>query len=157
MQELLAGVDPELTVQTDKVRPLGNGRYEMKVAIGAECHRGLERPRGLSHVDPHMTLGPARGAAGARGVTIATTRAGSPAVRVRGADPRAATRLRPRSGARRADAPFRRRPNGMYGNGTEAAAATSTRGPIAAVSLDTCCKSITRCRTLPATVRSRRT
>ncbi len=58
VQELLAGVDPELTVPGDKVRPLGTGRYEMKVVIDAECHRGLERLRGLlSHVDPHMTLG----------------------------------------------------------------------------------------------------
>ena len=58
VQELLAGVDPELTVPADKVRPLGTGRYEMKVVIDAECHRGLERLRGLlSHVDPHMTLG----------------------------------------------------------------------------------------------------
>ena len=39
-------------------RPLGNGRYEMKVVIDAECHRALEQLRGLlSHVDPHMTLG----------------------------------------------------------------------------------------------------
>ena len=58
VQELLAGVDPELALPADKVRPLGNGRYEMKVVIDAECHRALEQLRGLlSHVDPHMTLG----------------------------------------------------------------------------------------------------
>ncbi len=58
VQELLAGVDPELTVPADKVRPLGNGRYELKAVIDAECHRALERLRGLlSHVDPYMTLG----------------------------------------------------------------------------------------------------
>ena len=58
VQELLAGVDPELAVSADKVRPLGNGRYEMKVVVDAECHRALEQLRGLlSHVDPHMTLG----------------------------------------------------------------------------------------------------
>ena len=57
-RSLLAGVDPELAVSADKVRPLGNGRYEMKVVIDAECHRALEQLRGLiSHVDPHMTLG----------------------------------------------------------------------------------------------------
>ena len=48
--------DGSFTLST--VRPLGTGRYEMKVVIDAECHRGLERLRGLlSHVDPHMTLG----------------------------------------------------------------------------------------------------
>ena len=58
VQDLLAGVDPELALPADKVRPLGNGRYEMKVVIDAECHRALEQIRGLiSHVDPHMTLG----------------------------------------------------------------------------------------------------
>ena len=58
VQELLAGVDPELTVSADKVRPLGDGRYELKAVIDAECHRALERLRGLlSHVDPYMTLG----------------------------------------------------------------------------------------------------
>ena len=58
VQELLAGVDPELTVPADKVRPLGDERYELKAVIDAECHRALERLRGLlSHVDPYMTLG----------------------------------------------------------------------------------------------------
>ncbi len=58
VQELLAGVDPGLTVPADKVRPLGDGRYELKAVIDAECHRALERLRGLlSHMDQYMTLG----------------------------------------------------------------------------------------------------
>ena len=58
VQELLTGVDPELTVPADRVRPLGDGRHELKAVIDAECHRALERLRGLlSHVDPYMTLG----------------------------------------------------------------------------------------------------
>lgn len=40
MQRLLAAVDLELTVPADKVRPLGNGHYEMKIVIDAERHRG---------------------------------------------------------------------------------------------------------------------
>ena len=51
-------MDPGRTDPADTVRPLGDGRFEMKVVIDAECHRGLERLRGLlSHVDLHMTLG----------------------------------------------------------------------------------------------------
>ena len=58
MQRLLAAVDLELTVPADKVRPLGNGHYEMKIVIDAEQSPRLRQPRGLlSHVDPHMTLG----------------------------------------------------------------------------------------------------
>ena len=69
VQELLAGVDPELTVPADKMRPVGNGCYEMKVVIDAECHRGLERLRGLlSHVDPHMTLGQLVGRLARKGI-----------------------------------------------------------------------------------------
>ena len=42
----------------DRVRPLGDGRYEMKATIDADCQQGLEQLRGLlSHVDPRMTLG----------------------------------------------------------------------------------------------------
>ena len=40
------------------MRPLGDGRYELKAVIDADCHGGLEHLRGLlSHVDPHMTVG----------------------------------------------------------------------------------------------------
>ena len=58
VENLLAGVDPELTMPVDRIRPHGAGRWEIKAVIGDECRRGLEQLRGLlSHVDPHMTLG----------------------------------------------------------------------------------------------------
>ena len=48
----------ELAAAADRVRPLGNGRYELKALIDAECQRGLEQLAGLlSHVDPRMTVG----------------------------------------------------------------------------------------------------
>ena len=56
--KMLADVDPTLVVPTDRLRPLGSGRWELKAVIDAECQRGLEQLKGLlSHVDPHMTLG----------------------------------------------------------------------------------------------------
>ena len=56
--KMLADVDPALAVPADRVRPLGEGRWELKAVIDADCHRGLEQLKGLlSHVDPHMTLG----------------------------------------------------------------------------------------------------
>ena len=58
VMQMLADVDPALAVPADRVRPLGEGRWELKVVIDAECQRGLEQLRGLlSHVDPHMTVG----------------------------------------------------------------------------------------------------
>ena len=58
VQALLAEVDPELAQPADRVRPLGNGRWEVKTVVDEECRQGLERLKGLlSHVDPHMTLG----------------------------------------------------------------------------------------------------
>ena len=58
VMQMLAEVDPALVVPTDKVRPLSEGRWELKVAIDTECQRGLEQLKGLlTHVDPHMTLG----------------------------------------------------------------------------------------------------
>ena len=58
VENLLAGVDPELTAPADRIRPLGAGRWEIKAVIDDECRRGLEQLKGLlSHVDPHMTLG----------------------------------------------------------------------------------------------------
>ncbi len=58
VRRMLADLDPELAVPADRVRPLGDGRYELKAAVDADCHQGLEQLRGLlSHVDPRMTIG----------------------------------------------------------------------------------------------------
>ena len=58
VRQMLADVDPELAPPADRVRPLGDGRYELKTTIDAECRQGLEQLRGLlSHVDPRMTMG----------------------------------------------------------------------------------------------------
>ena len=58
VKRMLADLDPELAAAADRVRPLGNGRYELKAVIDAECQRGLEQLTGLlSHVDPRMTVG----------------------------------------------------------------------------------------------------
>ena len=58
VRQMLADVDPELAPPADRVRPLGDGRYELKATIDAECQQGLEQLRGLlSHVDPRMTMG----------------------------------------------------------------------------------------------------
>ena len=58
VMQMLADVDPDLTVPADRVRPLGEERWEFKAVIDEECRRGLERLKGLlSHVDPYMTLG----------------------------------------------------------------------------------------------------
>ena len=58
VRRMLADLDPELAVPADRVRPLGDGRYELKAAIDADCQQGLEQLRGLlSHVDPRMTIG----------------------------------------------------------------------------------------------------
>ena len=58
VRRMLADLDPELAPPADRVRPLGDGRYELKAVIDADCQQGLEHLRGLlSHVDPHMTVG----------------------------------------------------------------------------------------------------
>ena len=58
VKRMLADLDPELAAAADRVRPLGNGRYELKALIDAECQRGLEQLTSLlSHVDPRMTVG----------------------------------------------------------------------------------------------------
>ena len=58
VKRMLADLDPELAAAADRVRPLGNGRYELKAVIDAECQRGLEQLAGLlSHVDPRMMVG----------------------------------------------------------------------------------------------------
>ena len=58
VRRMLADLDPELATPADRVRPLGDGRYELKALIDADCHQGLEQLRGLlSHMDPRMTVG----------------------------------------------------------------------------------------------------
>ena len=58
VRRMLADLDPELAPPADRVRPLGDGRYELKAIIDADCQQGLEHLRGLlSHVDPRMTVG----------------------------------------------------------------------------------------------------
>ena len=58
VEQLIAQVAPEAAVPRDRVRLLGDGRWELKAAIDAECQRGLEELKGLlSHVDPSMTYG----------------------------------------------------------------------------------------------------
>ncbi len=88
VKRMLADLDPELAAPADRVRPLGNGRYELKAVIDAECQRGLEQLTSLlSHVDPRMTVGQLVG----RLVREALDRH----------DP---SRRRPRTGSRPADA-----------------------------------------------------
>ena len=58
VKQLLAGVAPELARPADRMRALGDGRWELKVVIDATCQCGIEQLRALlSHVDPHLTLG----------------------------------------------------------------------------------------------------
>ena len=58
VRRMLADLDPELAPPADRVRPLGDGRYELRATIDTDCQQGLEHLRGLlSHVDPRMTVG----------------------------------------------------------------------------------------------------
>ncbi|MDE0220125.1 MAG: HNH endonuclease [Spirochaetaceae bacterium] len=58
VMQMLAAVDPALAVPADRMRPLSEGRWELKAVVDEECQRGLEQLKGLlSHVDPRMTLG----------------------------------------------------------------------------------------------------
>ena len=58
VKQLLAGVAPELAPPADRMRALGDGRWELKVVIDATCQCGIEQLRALlSHVDPHLTVG----------------------------------------------------------------------------------------------------
>ena len=58
VKQLLAGVAPELAPPADRLRALGDGRWELKVVIDSACQRGIEQLRALlSHVDPHLTPG----------------------------------------------------------------------------------------------------
>ena len=58
VKQLLAGVAPELASPADRLRALGDGRWELKVVIDSACQHGIEQLRALlSHVDPHLTPG----------------------------------------------------------------------------------------------------
>ena len=58
VRQMLADVAPEMALPADRIRPLGNGRYELKALIDTDCQQGLKQLRGLlSHVDPRMTVG----------------------------------------------------------------------------------------------------
>ena len=114
VKRMLADLDPELAAAADRVRPLGNGRYELKAVIDAECQRGLEQLTGLlSHVDPRMTVGQlvgrlaqAAAAAAAGRRSTATTRTGG--ARAPAVDRQ--TRMRtPRQLRSRTAGPLRRR------------------------------------------------
>ena len=58
VQQMLAEVDPESAQPTERIRALGDGRWELKVVVDGECQQGLQQLRALlSHVDPHLTMG----------------------------------------------------------------------------------------------------
>ena len=58
VKQLLVGVAPELAWPADRMRALGEDRWELKVVIDAACLRGIEQLRALpSHVDPHLSVG----------------------------------------------------------------------------------------------------
>ena len=58
VQQMLAEVDPEAAAPAERLRALGDGRWELKAVIDAERQRGLQKLRELlSHVDPHLTFG----------------------------------------------------------------------------------------------------
>ena len=58
VQQMLAEVDPEAAAPAERLRPLGDGRWELKAVVDADCQRGLQQLRELlSHVDPHLTFG----------------------------------------------------------------------------------------------------
>jgi len=58
VQQMLAEVDPEATAPAERLRALGDGRWELKAVVDADCQRGLQKLRELlSHVDPHLTVG----------------------------------------------------------------------------------------------------
>ena len=58
VKQLLAGVAPELARPAERMRALGEDRWELKVVIDSACQRGIEQLRGLlSHVDPHLSVG----------------------------------------------------------------------------------------------------
>ena len=62
---------------TDRIRPLGVGRWELKAVIDDDCRQGLEQLKGLeSHVDPRLTLGQLPWGAWCGKRSSATTRSG---------------------------------------------------------------------------------
>ena len=46
VKEMLAKVDPDLARETDRMRPLGAGRWELKAVIDDDCQVGLEQLKG---------------------------------------------------------------------------------------------------------------
>ena len=95
VKRMLADLDPELAAAADRVRPLGNGRYELKALIDAECQRGLEQLAGLAVArGPAHDDGTARRPAGA-------SRGGRR--RREALDRHDPSRRRPRTGSRPAD------------------------------------------------------
>ena len=58
VKQLLAGVAPQLARPAERMRALGEDRWELKVVIDSACQRGIEQLRALlSHVDPHLSVG----------------------------------------------------------------------------------------------------
>ena len=58
VERMLTSVDPRLVAPREKVRALGEGKWELKAVIDDECERGLEElKRLLSHTNPSMTYG----------------------------------------------------------------------------------------------------
>ena len=58
VQQMLAEVDPAAAAPAERLRALGDGRWELKAVIDAKCQQGLQQLRELlSHVDPHLTVG----------------------------------------------------------------------------------------------------
>ena len=58
VQQMLAEVDPDAAAPAERLRALGDGRWELKAVIDGECQRGLQQLRELlSHADPHLTFG----------------------------------------------------------------------------------------------------
>ena len=94
VRRMLADLDPELAPPADRVRPLGDGRYELKAVIDADCQQGLEQLRGLlsARGPAHDAWGSLSDAWSRRGST-ATTRAGHRAERAAAVGPR--TRRQP--------------------------------------------------------------
>ena len=119
VRRMLADLDPELAPPADRVRPLGEGRYELKATIDAECQQGLEQLRGLlSHVDPRMTLGQLVGRLVKEGLDRHDP--SRPPRRARGGTRSADAKATPRELRRRSrsrlcsDAPLRRRRTRRY-------------------------------------------
>ena len=131
VEKLLAGVDPELTVPTDRIRPLGAERWELKAVIDDDCRSGLEQLKGLlSHVDPHLTLGQLLG----RVVREAVERhdpARPPRGRLTGSRAATAETSAPKDAAR-SDAVGAQRNAVSTGNAGETSAPKDTPGPDAA-------------------------